>query len=64
MENTVQLEAMMNCMQAVFVCLQSGPSLDRDLLLKGQQAFHTLFTRHFRENMEVSTLSATPQNVQ
>ena len=55
MENGMLLEAMMNSMQAVFVCLQSGPTLDRELLLKGQGTFHTFLGRYFTEAMEVRT---------
>jgi len=49
------VEARLNVMQAVFLALQSSPSLERDVLLKGQQIFQSLFNRHFTVNLEVPT---------
>ncbi len=53
MDSTTLVEAMLNVMQATFVTLQSAPALDRDILLKSQQTFFTLFSRYF--------LPSTPQ---
>ena len=47
------VEARLNVMQAVFLAFQSSPSLERDVLLKGQQIFQTLFNRHFTAQLEV-----------
>ena len=55
-DNSVLMEAMLNLMQATFVTLQSGPSLDEETLFKGRQTFHTLFTRYFKESAEVCTV--------
>ena len=48
------VEARLNMMQAVFVAIQTKPSLGEDILLKGQQIFQTLLNRHFTENLEVT----------
>ena len=48
------VEARLNMMQAVFVEIQTKPSLGEDILLKGQQIFQTLLNRHFTENLEVT----------
>lgn len=50
--NSVLIEAKFNLMQATFVTLQSS-SLDEETLFKGQATFHTLFTRYFKETVEV-----------
>lgn len=54
-DSNIKMEAMFNLIQATFVTLQSSPSLsvDEETLLKGQRTFHTLFTRYFKETMEV-----------
>lgn len=52
-ESTVLMEAMLNLMQATCVTLQSSPCLEEETLFKGQQTFHTLFTRYFKEVPEV-----------
>ena len=49
------VEARLNVMQVVFLSIQLSPSLDRDILLKGQQIFQSLFNRHFTDKLEVST---------
>ena len=47
------VEARLNVMQAVFVAIQTSPTLEEDILLKGQQIFQTLLNRHFTETLEV-----------
>ena len=41
------VEARLNVMQAVFLAIQTCPSLEEDILLKGQQIFQKLFSMHF-----------------
>ena len=41
------VEAQLNVMQAVFLAIQTCPSLEEDILLKGQQIFQKLFSMHF-----------------
>ena len=41
------VEARLNVMQAVFLAIQTSPSLEEDILLKGQQIFQTLYSMHF-----------------
>lgn len=48
-----EAEAKLNVMQASFLAVQSKDRLDNDLLLKAQQIFTTLFTRHFNEEHQV-----------
>ena len=50
------IEARLNVMQAVFVAIQTSPTLDEDILLKGYQIFQTLLNRHFTETLEVPML--------
>ena len=47
------IEAKLNVLHTTYLALLSEPTLDEDLLLKGQQVFQTLFSRHFEENQEV-----------
>lgn len=47
------VEARLNVMQAVFAAIQTSPTLEEDILLKGQQIFHTLLNRNFTEALEV-----------
>lgn len=49
----VLIEAKLNVLHATYLALLSEPQLDEDLILKGQQVFQTLFSRHFEENQEV-----------
>ena len=54
--STALMEAMLNVMHATFVTLQSGPTLDKELLSRGKQTFLTLFSRYFKETVKVKTL--------
>ena len=47
------VEAWLNVMQAVFAAIQTSPTLEEDILLKGQQIFQTLLNRNFTEALEV-----------
>lgn len=47
------VEAKLNVMQAVFLAIQTSPSLGEDILEKGKQIFHALFSRNFTETLEV-----------
>ena len=47
------VEARLNVMQAVFAAIQTSPTLEEDILLKGQQIFQTLLNRNFTEALEV-----------
>lgn len=47
------VEARLNVMQAVFLAIQTSPSLGRDILEKGQHIFHALFNKYFTETLEV-----------
>ena len=49
----ILIEAKLNVLHATYLALLSEPQLDEDLILKGQQVFQTLFSRHFEENQEV-----------
>ena len=49
----ILIEAKLNVLHATYLALLSEPRLDDDLILKGQQVFQTLFSRHFEENQEV-----------
>ena len=48
------IEAKLNVLHMTYLALLSGTQLDEDLILKGQQVFQTLFSRHFEENQEVN----------
>ena len=47
------LEARLNVMHTIYLTLLSSPTMSKDVLLRGQQVFQTLFTRFFKENLEV-----------
>ena len=47
------LEARLNVMQAVFLAIQASPTLDIDILEKGQHVFQMLINKHFTESLEV-----------
>ena len=47
------IEAKLNVLHTTYLSLLSEPQLDEDIVLKGQQVFQTLFSRHFEENQEV-----------
>ena len=50
----VLIEAKLNVLHTTYLALLSELQLDEDLILKGQQVFQTLFSRHFEENQEVN----------
>lgn len=49
----ILIEAKLNVLHTTYLALLSEPQLDKDLVLKGQQMFQILFSRHFEENQEV-----------
>ena len=52
----ILIEAKLNVLHTTYLALLSEPQLDEDLILKGQQVFQTLFSRHFEETQEVSRI--------
>ena len=47
------VEARLNVMHLVFLAIQMSTSLEKDILLKGQKIFQTLFNRYFTSTLEV-----------
>ena len=48
------VEAKLNLMQAVFLAIQTSPSLETEILQKGLYIFQTLLNKHFTKTLEVS----------
>ena len=48
------VEAKVNAMQAVFLAIQTNPTLDREILQKGLHIFQTLLNEYFTTTLEVS----------
>ena len=47
------VEAKLNVMQAVFLAIQTSPSLGEEILQKGLHIFQTLLNEHFTRTLEV-----------
>ena len=47
------VEAKLNLMQAVFLTIQTSPSLGEEILQKGVYIFRTLLNKHFTKTLEV-----------
>lgn len=43
------MEALLNVMQATFLVMRSAPTLDNDILSKGDQVFCSLYSQYFDE---------------
>ena len=50
------VEAKLNVMQAVFLAIQTSPSLGEEILQKGLHIFQTLLNKHFTKTLEVHML--------
>lgn len=50
-------EALLNVMQATFLVLQSAPTLNNEILLKGHKVFCSLFSRYLGENVSTEDSS-------
>lgn len=55
------VEARFNVMHTAFLAIQTASRLDEDSLIKGQQIFQTLFSRHFSEDLKVGLMEGTPR---
>ena len=49
----VVAEAKLNVMQAVFLVIQTSPSLGEEILRKGLHIFQTLLNKYFTKTLEV-----------
>ena len=50
------VEAKLNVMQAVFLAIQTSPSLGEEILQKGLHIFQSLLNKHFTKTLEVPML--------
>ena len=51
----MMVEAKLNVMQAVFLAIQTSPSLGEEILQKGLHIFQTLLNKYFTTTLEVPT---------
>lgn len=49
------VEAKLNVMQAVFLTIQTSPTLEEEILQKGLHIFQTLLNKYFTTTLEVPT---------
>ena len=49
------VEAKLNVMQAMFLAIQTSPSLGEEILQKGLHIFRTLLNKYFTTTLEVPT---------
>ena len=54
------VEARLNVMQAMFLAIQTSPSLGADNLEKGQHFFRVLFNKYFTDTLEVTVWESLP----
>ena len=52
----MMVEAKLNIMQAVFLAIQTSPSLGKEILQKGLHIFQRLLNKHFTKALEVPML--------